>query len=184
LFGIKFKVSPVLFEKKINFAEYTSYIFPLAYLIDRTIVEKVKLAPSFSKRMEILSVYYESLIEKYAGSLKHVDIVTDIIKSSYDNNFSQSIEDLSNNYNISTKTLQRYFENATGISTKQALQIMRIRKSVSAYVQAPDTFDPATFGYFDYSHFYKHVNQFLKNHKAASIKSHLQLLQGSGIINY
>ncbi len=29
------------------FSEYASYIFPLAYLIDRTIVEKVKLAPSF-----------------------------------------------------------------------------------------------------------------------------------------
>jgi AraC-like DNA-binding protein len=184
LFGIKFKVSPVIFEKKIDFSEYTSYIFPLAYLIDRTIVEKVKLAPSFVKRMEILSAYYENLIEKYSRSLKHVDIVTEILKSSYDNNFYESIEDLAIHYNISTKTLQRYFENTTSISTKPALQIMRIRKSVSAYVQAPDTFDPAAFGYFDYSHFYKHINQFLKNHKAANITSHLQLLQGSGIINY
>jgi AraC-like DNA-binding protein len=124
------------------------------------------------------------LIDKYSGSLKHVDIVTEILRSSYDNNFYESIEDWANNYNISTKTLQRYFESATGIGTKQALQIMRIRKSVSAYVQAPDTFDPTTYGYFDYSHFYKHVNQFLKNHKAANITSHLQLLQGSGIINY
>jgi hypothetical protein len=31
------------------FSEYASYIFPLACLINRTIVEKVKLAPSFVK---------------------------------------------------------------------------------------------------------------------------------------
>src|SRR6187401_1065059 len=29
LFGIKFKISPVIFEKKINFSEYTEAIFPL-----------------------------------------------------------------------------------------------------------------------------------------------------------
>ena len=30
IFGIKFKVSPLLFEKKINFSEYREFIFPLA----------------------------------------------------------------------------------------------------------------------------------------------------------
>jgi AraC-like DNA-binding protein len=184
IFGIKFKVSPVIFEKKVNFSEYTSYIFPLAYLIDGNIVEKVKQAATFQKRIEILSTYYEKIISKYSGSLKHVDMVTDILKSSFDNNFKESIEDLAGHYNLSTRTLQRYFEGTTGISTKQALQIMRIRKSVSAYVQSHDAFEPTTFGYFDYSHFYKHINQFLSSHKGANIHSHLQLLQGSGLINY
>ena len=184
IFGIKFKVSPVIFEKKINFSEYTDYIFPLAYLIDRRIIEKVKQADSFSRRMEILSAHYETIINKYSGSLKQVDVVTDIIKHSFENNFAETLEQLADNYSISTRTLQRYFEAATGISTKQALQIMRIRKALSAYVQSPNAFDPKLYGYFDYSHFYKHLNQFLRNHKAANIKSHLQLLQGSGIINY
>jgi AraC-like DNA-binding protein len=184
IFGIKFRVSPIIFEKKINFSEYAAYIFPLAYLIDSNIIEKVKQASTFEKRMEILSAYYENIINKYSGSLKHVDTVTEILKSSFDNNFKETIEDLAARYNLSTRTLQRYFEGCTSITTKQALQIMRIRKSVSAYVQSPDKFDPVAYGYFDYSHFYKHINQFLKNHKAANINSHLQLLQGCGIINY
>jgi AraC-like DNA-binding protein len=184
IFGIKFRVSPIIFEKKINFSEYAAYIFPLAYLIDSNIIEKVKQASTFEKRMEILSAYYENIINKYSGSLKHVDTVTEILKSSFDNNFKETIEDLAARYNLSTRTLQRYFEGCTSITTKQALQIMRIRKSVSAYVQSPDKFDPVAYGYFDYSHFYKHINQFLKNHKAANINSHLQLLEGSGIINY
>ena len=184
VFGIKFKVSPVIFEKKINFSEYTTHIFPLAYLIDREIIAKVKQAPSFEKRLDILTTYYERVINKYSGSLKQVDVVTQIIKESFQNNFIESIEDLAVKHGISTRTLQRYFEAATGITSKQALQIMRVRKAASAYVQSPDNFNPTTFGYFDYSHFYKHINQFLKNHKAANRTSHLQLLQGSGIINY
>jgi len=184
IFGIKFKVSPVIFEKAVNFSEYKSYIYPLAYLIDRTIIDKVKQATSFEKRMDILSSYYDHLISKYSGTLKYVDIVTNILKTSYDNNFTQTIKEFATTYNLSTRTLQRYFEGTTSITTKQALQIMRIRKSVSAYVLSPDTFDPAEYGYFDYSHFYKHINHFVKSHKAANIQSHLQLLQGSGFINY
>ena len=42
IFGIKFNVSPVIFEKKINFSEYKEYIFPLAYLMDRKIIKKIK----------------------------------------------------------------------------------------------------------------------------------------------
>ena len=33
IFGIKFKTSPIVFEKKINFAEYRESIFPLSYFL-------------------------------------------------------------------------------------------------------------------------------------------------------
>src|SRR3954463_14439277 len=51
IFGIKFNVSPVIFEKKVNFSEYKEYIFPLAYLIDRQVMDKIKKADSFEHRM-------------------------------------------------------------------------------------------------------------------------------------
>ncbi|HEY0040491.1 MAG TPA: hypothetical protein VGB71_07505, partial [Flavisolibacter sp.] len=95
IFGIKFNVSPVLFQKKINFSEYKEYIFPLAYLIDRAIIDKVRTANSFDERMRILSDYYEEIINEYAGSLKHVDIVTGILHDCVtDNCFDISIEEL------------------------------------------------------------------------------------------
>ncbi|MES1216703.1 MAG: hypothetical protein ABUT20_14405, partial [Bacteroidota bacterium] len=55
LFGIKFRVSPVIFEKKINFAEYRDYIFPLSYLIDASVISQVKQAASFKERVLILN---------------------------------------------------------------------------------------------------------------------------------
>jgi transcriptional regulator GlxA family with amidase domain len=67
------------------------------------------------------------------NSFKPVDIVTTIINDCTENNdFTLSIEELSRRYNISTRTLQRYFEATTSISSKQALQIIRIRKAVES----------------------------------------------------
>jgi AraC-like DNA-binding protein len=161
IFGIKFKISPLILEKKVNFSEYREYIFPLAYLIDRTIVEKIKETDTFAKRVDIISAYYKKIVEKNEGALKYVDIVADVLKSSDDNNtFDIAIEDWARRYHISTRTLQRYFEGATSISSKQALQIMRIRKAVTHLFYKPHTFDYTLYGYYDNSHFYKHLKQF------------------------
>jgi AraC-like DNA-binding protein len=178
IFGIKFRVSPVIFEKKVNFSEYKEYIFPLAYLIGRDIIEKIKSASSFEERVQLVSNYYDSIVEKYSGSLKQVEIVTEILKDYPERNqFNVSIEELSEHYNISSRTLQRYFEATTSINSKQALQIMRIRKAIEDLTSSPDDFHFSTYGYYDYSHFYKHLKQFLNKHSIAIVKPHLQLLR-------
>ena len=179
IFGIKFRVSPVIFEKKVNFSEYREYIFPLAYLIDRKVIEKIKSANSFQERVDIVSDYYNGIVEKYSGSIKQVDIVTGILREcSETNRFDTSIEELSGRFNISSRTLQRYFEAATSITSKQALQIMRIRKACEQIATDPKSFHFSTYGYYDYSHFYKHLKQFLNSHTIEIVKPHLQLLNG------
>ena len=178
IFGIKFKVSPVLFEKKVNFSEYKEYIFPLAYLIDREIIEKIKSATSFGERMQIVSDYYDQIVEKYSGSLKQVEVVTKILNECSDKNqFDISIEELSDKYKISSRTLQRYFEATTSINSKQALQIMRIRKAIEHLTSSPNDFHYSIYGYYDYSHFYKHLKQFLNKHSISIAQPHLQLLK-------
>lgn len=182
IFGIKFNVSPVVFQKRINFSEYREYIFPLAYLIERNVVEKVKSAASFEQRMQILTAYYEDILRQYAGSLHHVNIVTEILQDCVETNaFDQSIEDLSAKFKISTRTLQRYFEATTSITSKQALQILRIRKAVEKLASAPDDFHYTQFGYYDYSHFHKHLKQFLCSHTVNIIQPHLKLLHTSNV---
>ncbi|HEX2609298.1 MAG TPA: helix-turn-helix domain-containing protein [Flavisolibacter sp.] len=165
IFGIKFHISPVIFEKKVNFSEYKEYIFPLAYLIDRKIIEKVKAADSFEKRMELVSAYYERIIEKHGNSLKPVNVVTEILKHCLDTNqFDPSIETLAASYGISSRTLQRYFEATTSITTKEALQILRIRKAIEHLQNDPDTFHHSLYGYYDHSHFHKHLRGFMGGH--------------------
>lgn len=171
IFGIKFKVSPVIFEKKINFSEYREYIFPLAYLIDRSIIASLKSAKDFDKRIEILTNYYENIIDRHAGSVQAVDIVTDILRNSQEKKeYNPSIEELAAQYKISSRTLQRYFEATTSISSKQALQIMRIRSAIEELTTHPDSFHYSKYGYYDYSHFYKHLKSFISSHQAAVYK--------------
>ena len=181
IFGIKFRVSPVVFERKVNFSDYREYIFPLAYLIDRNVVEEVKKAPSFERRVELISAYYGRIIEQYSGSLRYADVVTGILdRCDRHNEFSRTIDDWAGEYGISTRTLQRYFEAATSITSKQALQIMRIRKAVEHLVTTPATFSYTAYGYYDYSHFYKHLRAFIGSHTVKEMAPYLSLLKEAG----
>ena len=113
-----------------------------------------------------------------------MEVVTGILHDCIaDNRFDISIEELSNRYNISTRTLQRYFEATTSISSKQALQILRIRKAVEKLTADPENFHYSQFGYYDYSHFYKHLRQFISSHTISIIQPHLQLLKGAVMSN-
>ena len=178
LFGIKFKISPVLFEKKINFAEYREFIFPLTYLADPSIISKIKKADSFCERVSIASDYFTSIVEKYEGSTQAIKIVTSILEHCNSNNdFSSSIESFAAENNISTRTLQRHFEKTTSISSKKALQIMRVRKAVQQLTTNPSDFHFSQYGYYDHSHFYKHLKTFLQKKTIQNLKPHLKLLE-------
>lgn len=183
IFGIKFRISPVSFQKKIDFSEYREYIFPLAYLIDRNVVEKIKSTISFDHRVDLVSDYYESIIQQYQGSLKQIDIVSEVL-SSFGKKiaFDTTIEQLAAKFQISERTLHRYFEKATGVSGKHALQLLKIRKAVEQLTADASSFDYREFGYYDYSHFYKHLRQFLQHRSIELINPHLQLLKGATAI--
>lgn len=162
IFGIKFRISPVVFEKKIDFSEYREYIFPLSYLLDRKIIDKVKNAAAFKDRVDIVASHYQSIVEKYSGSLQPVHVVRKILDHCFQHNdFATPVEQLAERYNISTRTLQRYFETTTGVSSKTCLQIMRIRKAAAHLAASPETFHYSIYGYYDYSHFFKHLRKFL-----------------------
>jgi AraC-like DNA-binding protein len=180
LFGIKFKVCPIVFEKNIDFSEYKQHIYPLAYLIDRKVVEKVKNADTFKERFDIVFEHYNALINLYAGSLKYVTTVTEILKTSNEENkYDISIEKAAADHNISKRTLQRYFEATTSFNSKQALQNLRIRRAIVNLTNSPTKFNYKDYGYYDYSHFCKHLKQFLSPHYYTIFQSYY----GRGVVN-
>jgi hypothetical protein len=68
LFGIKFRISPVIFEKKINFSEYKGYVYPLSYLLDPQILSGIKKTKQFDDRVNILSKYFISILDRFEDS--------------------------------------------------------------------------------------------------------------------
>ena len=162
IFGIKFKISPLLFEKKINFSEYNNGIFPLSYLLEKQVLQAIKQANQFEERVALVNNYYTPIVKKFESSALPISIVSAILKECVQNkSFNESVDNLAVKYNISARTLQRYFETCTGLSTKKTLQLLRIRKAVEQMTDDPQHFDLRQYGYFDYSHFYKHLQQLL-----------------------
>ena len=179
LFGIKFKVSPVIFEKKVNFSEYRKYIFPLSYLLEQQIIAEIKKANDFDERVAILTDHFQNIVQRHSASLRPVQIVTEILEQcDATNNFTTSIQTFALKYKISTRTLQRYFEITTSISSKPALQILRIRKATQQLATSPANFHFSLYGYYDKSHFYKHLKKFLQKETLKNLKPHLGLLEG------
>lgn len=178
IFGIKFRVSPVIFEKKVNFSEYREYIFPLSYLLDPSITTAIKKAASFEERVKIAIRYFESILKKYSGSMQPIKIVTSIVDHcNRHNDFTTPIDDFAQQYGISTRTLQRYFETTTSLSTKNVLQILRIRKAASHLANSPEGFHFSKYGYYDHSHFYKHLKRFMQKKTLQKLQPHLRLLE-------
>jgi AraC-like DNA-binding protein len=178
LFGIKFKVSPVIFEKKINFSEYSGTVYPLSYLMEPGLINSVKQAGSFDKRVKLLLQHYEQVLDTHAGSMDAVNVVTAILhQCEQRNQFNPSIGALAKRYHISDRTLLRYFETAVGMSCKKALQVLRIRKAIEEMIRHPETFNFNNYGYYDASHFYKHLKEFLNKDVYQQLNPYLQLLQ-------
>ena len=177
LFGIKFKISPIIFKTRVDFSEYREYIYPLSYLMEQSVIDQVKKTGSFEERINVLNEYFQSIIKTYSGSWEAIRIVSEILQHcSSTNDFTTTVEGFAAQHKISERTLHRYFEASTSLSSKKALQILRIRKAVEQLANTPDEFNYTNYGYYDYSHFCKHLKQFLKKDTVAKLKPHLQLL--------
>ncbi|RYG36141.1 MAG: hypothetical protein EOO01_31005 [Chitinophagaceae bacterium] len=124
IFGIKFRLSPVLLEKKINFSEYRKAMSPLSYLIDKQVVEAVKTANDFFERVDLLTSYFNNIIKQSGETPVPAKAISSILRDCFQNNsFSLSIEDLAADSGISSRTLHRYFECATSLSSILRLYI-------------------------------------------------------------
>ena len=178
LFGIKFKISPIIFKKRVNFAEYREYIYPLSYLMEQQVIDQVKRAASFPDRIDILNEYFGSIIKAYPGSWEPIRIVSEILEyCDRENDFTKTVEEFAEQYKISARSLHRYFESTTSLSSKKALQVLRIRKAVQQLATNPEGFRYDKYGYYDYSHFCKHLKQFLQKDALDGIQPHLLLLK-------
>lgn len=93
------------------------------------------------------------------------------------NDFTISLDEQAAKNTISTRTLQRYFEMCTGTATKEALQLMRIRKAITDLIYSPENFEFNRYGYYDNSHFQKHINQFLEKTTITDFKPSRKVLE-------
>lgn len=178
IFGIKFKLSPHIFEKRINFSEYNDGMYSLSYLIDRAIVERIKSASSFQQRVDIVNRFYHNLVMQHRDELHYVNTVSRILEEFTDpaGGFKR-IEAICRRHRIDPRRLQRYFRQTMGTSPKKAMQLIRIRKLLRQLCTDPAAVRLADHGYYDYSHFYKDLKKFMTVIDPALSRAYLQILE-------
>lgn len=164
VFGIKFLASPILLEKKINFLEYQNFIYPLSYLIDQNVLAYIRQAQSFKERIEIASDYFNLIIKRNKLQKNPVFISTEIIKYCKDQKqFNLPLQFFTDYFHLSNKTIHRNFASTTGLTYKQAINLLRIRSALESQSEK-GIIKWEDFGYYDNSHFLKELKKFAGPH--------------------
>lgn len=182
IFGIKFTISPNLLEKNIDFSEYMNMPHSLAYLINTDTLRTIKSADNFNERVSIATAYYRRLVHQYEAEALQVKMVKNILAEiKATGNWNKTVSEIATQHGVDVRTLQRYFETTTSISTKQAIQMLKIRRAIASYIESPHTFYIESFGFYDRSHFYKQMNAFFEGHPGFEKSKYLPMLHRSPV---
>lgn len=121
---------------------------------------QLKDASTMAERVHCLEAFLLNMLndkEEYKANN-----VTNIL-SEYCNNMDiySSLNKLNAGTFHSSKTIERHFKYCTGLSPKQAVKLIRIRRASQDYISNKKNFDYRDYGYYDNSHFHKEFNWFI-----------------------
>lgn len=120
-----------------------------------SIEEKIIRATDFIERTEILNTFFESILKKTRNRYRDIDWAINYI---YYNHSSININEVINDTTISSRTFQRKFREATGVSAKQFQKIARFEKILKTSLLSrtyPGINRILSAGYYDQAHFNK-----------------------------
>ncbi|HEY4327278.1 MAG TPA: helix-turn-helix domain-containing protein [Mucilaginibacter sp.] len=133
-------------------------VINLDKILPAQLIENIKQPISFDKRVELMQNFFLSKFKKKQDY--YLKFVKDSIDTYSDTGLQFSNSELAEKMFITSKTINRYFNNLIGTSPKNYFSIMRAREALTQYVTRKDHFVPFDYGYYDMSHFYKGVIKF------------------------
>lgn len=164
LIGIQFKpygIFPFLPKSANRVLDISNEIHSLPLVFGdfiEEIEEALKTAKNTNEKIALLEVFFHS---KMMFDIE--DNVRKFIDSITHNSLSYNINDISKEYGITVRTIERYFEKYVGISPKKYLKIVRFKNIVTILKLNPQqnlTSLSYDFGYTDQSHFIKEFREF------------------------
>jgi AraC-like DNA-binding protein len=157
VFGIKFKFSFLPYLAGIDHIHFAENPFPAKDYISPEFVETIHRAGCFEERVALCSSYFTSIYETHHKKIMRQKIVLDLLECLYSNEENSFIvSEIAQKSFLSSKTLNRYFQKNVGITAKQSFRLLRTRKALESYIHS-DKFNFFEWGYYDYSHFFREV---------------------------
>lgn len=138
-------------------------VVPLHSIIPPTLMMQVRATNNFEERKKLFEDFFLQRLKKVRMKDYYLRFVTDTIALYKKGNMQFNINEMAGRVFTTSKTINRYFNHVIGTSPKKYLSILRARVALTSFVNNKKTFDPADFGYYDMSHFYKEIVNFTQH---------------------
>ena len=157
IFTIKF--NPGGFEKILGISQsvISSHVLPVTHFIPAVVIRKLKRSADITDRIKLLEQFFVDAMQAQQVANHHLQYVSDAIRIAESSDMAVSNASLAKQLCITEKSLYRYFNHVVGVNPKTYFTYARTRIALTAWVNDPEGFDAADFGYYDRSHFYKDV---------------------------
>jgi AraC-like DNA-binding protein len=160
IFTVKFFPGGLEAVLGIDQTKCISKIVALNEVLPIALIRRVKTAASFEERMALLQDFFLLQYSKRRKQDHYIHIVKDSIDLYAANRMQYNTGQVAEKMFVTSKTINRYFNNIVGVSPKKYFSILRVRSALTAYVANKEAFSPCDHSYHDMSHFYKEVVKF------------------------
>ena len=160
IFTVKFFPGGIEAVLGINQGNLTNQIINVNSIIPEPVTGAMKSAACFKDRIALLQNYFISRFQHRRQKDHYIKIVQDLIVSYKSGNFLLNTSQSAEKMFITSKTINRYFNNVVGIGPKKYFSVLRARTALTEYNACKISFTPSQFGYYDMSHFYKAIKKF------------------------
>jgi len=140
--------------------KFISQVVALKSIIPQALIQQVKTAGAFEQRMQLLQQYLLLNYTRKKRKDHYIQLVKDSIDLYHNGSMQYNTGETAEKMFVTSKTINRYFNNIIGISPKKYFSILRARMALTAYVANKKAFVPCDYGYYDMSHFYREMIRF------------------------
>ena len=167
LFSIKFYPGGLEHVLGIDQSKLTSKLVLLQAILPAHFIERIKKANDFDERIQLFENFLLSQMKTKTSRDHYIELIKKTIAIYTKENMQYNVDELSTRLFISSKSINRYFNNVVGTTPKNYLSTIRSRSSLTAFLADKKSFTPSDFGYYDMSHFYREVIKFTGERMAA-----------------
>jgi hypothetical protein len=176
LFSVKFFPGGLEAIFGISQAKFINKVIPLKAILPGSLIQNIKNPGSFDRRTQLLQNFFLTRYTRQRRRDHYLHLLRDSIDLYESGNMRYNTTEIAEKMFVTSKTINRYFNNIVGISPKKYFSILRARTALTAYVATGDLplpgdkasfqpgdkspFQPGDYGYYDMSHFYRETARF------------------------
>lgn len=160
IFTVKFNPGGLQAIMGLDQTKMLGEVINLNQILPNTLLTKMKQLLSFEQRMVLIQSYLLGQFAKQQRKDHYVKTVNEAIFDYTATGLRLSTTQVAERLFITSKTINRYFNQVVGLPPKSYFSMLRARMALTAYAKNKQLFDATAYGYFDAAHFYKDVVAF------------------------